>query len=380
MAGRPAPGDVVDVVDARGEFVGRGYCNRAFAHSRAHAGVGRQRPSTTHSGASACEAAVRRRDPLLAVADTTACRLDSCRSRFSARADRRSLRRRGGGAVSHRGHRARARRDRRSAGRRFPACGACSSAATRRHACAKDSPAVGGCTHGDAPRPRRDARERTRVPRERRDRAEDRLLPRPARQPRRRRDRTRAVATCSMRSATPAPSRCTRRAPGAQVVTLRRFVGPGARRRALELGAERRRRRLPIEFKRMCSKIARDCATRVAASIWSCWIRPVRHQPPPARQCAARVQGHQPLAMQLLSPGRIAGHVLVLAGGRRGVVHHGGRRGPASTPARELQIIRRLGQGLDHPVLATSRSRSTSRGCCAASREAGPRTPLVNRS
>jgi 23S rRNA (cytosine1962-C5)-methyltransferase len=74
IAGAPEPGEIVDVVDSRGAFLGRGYCNPeskiavrvlAWDDTRIDDAFWNERVRT----------AVRRRDALLAAGSTTACRL-----------------------------------------------------------------------------------------------------------------------------------------------------------------------------------------------------------------------------------------------------------------------------------------------------------------
>jgi len=74
ITGSPAPGDIVDVIDSRGEFLGRGYCN---PKSRLTVRM-LTRDDTTIDDAFwslRVQAAVSRRDELLADGTTTACRL-----------------------------------------------------------------------------------------------------------------------------------------------------------------------------------------------------------------------------------------------------------------------------------------------------------------
>jgi 23S rRNA (cytosine1962-C5)-methyltransferase len=74
VAGSPAPGEIVDVVDSRGGFLGRGYCN---TESRIAVRIlaWDDTPIDDAFWSARVRAAVRRRDALLADGATTACRL-----------------------------------------------------------------------------------------------------------------------------------------------------------------------------------------------------------------------------------------------------------------------------------------------------------------
>ena len=112
---------------------------------------------------------------------------DPRRGRRPARADRRSLRRPAVGAIPLRRRRALEGDDRRCIAGEDGRAAASTSAATRRRARAKGSPRRrAGCGRRPAParaRPRSRSRARLALRDRRRDRPQDRLLPRPARQP-----------------------------------------------------------------------------------------------------------------------------------------------------------------------------------------------------
>jgi 23S rRNA (cytosine1962-C5)-methyltransferase len=74
ITGSPAPGDIIDVTDSRGVFLGRGYCNPA---SRIAVRMLAWNDAAIDDAfwSERVHAAVRRRDGLLAEGHTTACRL-----------------------------------------------------------------------------------------------------------------------------------------------------------------------------------------------------------------------------------------------------------------------------------------------------------------
>jgi 23S rRNA (cytosine1962-C5)-methyltransferase len=74
VTGDPAPGDVVDVVDARGELVGRGYYNQQ-SRIRVRMLAWDDAPIDANFWRARVEAAVRRRESLARSIDTTAYRL-----------------------------------------------------------------------------------------------------------------------------------------------------------------------------------------------------------------------------------------------------------------------------------------------------------------
>ncbi len=189
---------------------------------------------------------------------------------------------------------------------------------------------------------------RARLPVDLLRRAEDRVLPRPARQPPAARRARPAVPRCSTCSPTRAASRSPRLLGGA-----RRAVNVDASRDAL--GA--RPPGVPPERPRGAATTTSSPATPSPSP--ASWSSPasgfdvVVVDPPAfvapagrARGRPARLQGHQPAGAPAGRAGRPAAHLLVLGAGRRGGVRRGAarrRRRRRPDGARPRASVRRAG-------------------------------------
>ena len=182
-------------------------------------------------------------------------------------------------------------------------------------------------------------------------RAEDRAVPRSAREPRGRGRATRA-AGCSTASATTAASRCAL-APRCERGARARHLRGRGRAHPRERRAQRAHQRRGARDATSSTSCASSSAA-ASASTRSCSIR--RRSRRTRRRSRKALSGYKEInlrALKLLDAGRIPGHVQLLVQRQRGDVRRRRLATPPLDAHADVVVVEKRMQGRDHPVLLT---------------------------